>query len=198
MEEKENNTQSTEGAPVFDMEQVVDKSPEEIDAYAKDYTDAVTRYVKDTLAGEISGTVEELEKREKEAELSSARASLMQKTELYDFSENIDTVDKLISAIPGMSELAPESAMTLCYLMIKGAAALSEHNNPKVESPEEIAERIYKRGDVMKLLASYRAKDSLDGELPVMAKGAGSAVNIKSKPKTLADARMSAEKHFNI
>lgn len=197
MEEKETVCESAGSTPLFDIAMVAGKSPEEIDRYAREYTDSVARYVKETVAEEISGSVADLEQREKEAELAAARAALLSNDDLYDFSKRSGEVDSLVAAIPGMKELPPESAMTLCYLMIKGAEAVRDFKNPKVETPEEIAEKIYERADVMKILAERRAKDAPD-ELPVVVKSGGSAVNIKPKPKTLADARTSAEKHFKI
>ena len=195
-EESEKQEAVADGAPVFDIRKVMDKSPEEIDSYAKDYTDAVAKYVKESLACDMEGVIDDLEKREEEAAYVSAGAALSANGDLYDFAEYKDQVKDLVSAIPGMSTIPPESAMTLCYLMIKGAQALGEHKNPKEESAEEIAEKIYARGDVMKLLMSRRAKECADEELPVMVKGGGSAVSVQSKPKTFADARSSAEKHL--
>lgn len=197
MEEKETVCDNSVDTPLFDIGMVAGKSPEEIDKYAKDYTETVARYVKDTVAQEINDSVAALEKREKEAELTAARASLMADNDLWDFSERSDEVDSLMAAIPGMKELSAQSAMTLCYLMIKGAEAIKNFKNPKAETPEEIADKIYERADVMKILAERRAKDAPD-DLPVVVKKGSSAVNIKPKPKTLSDARSSAEKHFKI
>lgn len=185
-----------DGAPVFDIQKVINGSPEEIDSYARDYTDAVARYVKNSLACDMEGVIDDLEKREEEAAFASAGAALSANGDLYDFAEHSGQVRELVSAIPGMNTIPPESAMTLCYLMIKGAQALGEHKNPKEESAEELADKIYARGDVMKLLMSRRARECADEELPVMVKGGGAAVSVRSKPKTFADARSSAEKHL--
>jgi len=183
--------------PVFDIQMIKSMTEEELNHYGKQYTEEVAAYVKKSLAKELQPVMEEMEKKEREALDRQAVEELKANQDFYDFSEKLDQAKSLVRSLPVLAQMDKKCALTAAYLMIKGAQAISEHKEPVQENAQELADRIYENTEVMKLLNERRAKEAVQ-DLPVFAKTAGIAANVKKKPKTLADAREEAQKYFKL
>ncbi|MCI8590207.1 MAG: hypothetical protein HFE77_05800 [Clostridiales bacterium] len=183
--------------PVFDITMIKSMTEEELNRYGKQYTEEVAAYVQKSLADELQPVIEEMEKREREALDRQAVEELKDNKDFYDFTEKLEQVQSLIGSLPILAQMDTKCALTVAYLMIKGAQAISEHKEPSEENAQTIADRIYENTEVMKLLSERRAKEAAQ-DLPVFAKTAGIAANVKKKPKTLADAREEAQKYFKL
>lgn len=185
-------------APVFDLEKIKTMSDEQLDDYGKTYTQAVAAYVKTTLAQDLAPVIEELEKKEHEQQYRSALIELKENGDYYDFTEKQEQAEALAQTMPGLSEWDAKSALTAAYLLIKGAEAIAAHKAPQSESAQQLVDRVYENPEALKLLYERRAKEAAGEELPVFARSAGIAANVKKKPQTLADAREQASKAFKI
>ena len=195
-ETKETNGMS--GMPAFDPAKIREMTDEQLDEYGKEYTAAVTDFVKESVAAQLVPVMRELEQKQAEQEFRSAVCEMKENEDYYDFTEKFEQVKALCDSLPSLGSMDARSALTMGYLMVKGAQAVGEHKKPAVQSAQELADQIYENAEVMKLLNERRAKDAADAELPVFAKSASGAAGVKKKPQTLSDARDEARKYFKI
>ena len=137
--------------PVFDIQTIKSMTEEELNRYGKQYTEEVAAYVKKSLAKELQPVMEEMEKKEREALDRQAVEELKANQDFYDFAEKLEQAQSLVHSVPVLAQMETKCALTVAYLMIKGAQALSEHKEPAQENAQELADRIYANTEVMKL-----------------------------------------------
>ncbi len=189
--------EENKNVPIFDPAAIRKMSEEEIDAYGKAYTHAVDAYVRESVAESLAPVIEDLESKEQEQTLREAVSDLKENADYYDFSDQYARVRELCESLPALQGAEPRQGLTMAYLMIKGAEALSAHKNPPVREAAEIAEEIWANPEVMKLLALRRAEEA-DEDLPVFARSGTGVMAAEQTPKTLSDASSQARKHFHI
>ena len=142
--------------------------------------------------------IEDMGKREREAEDRTALLELRENEDYSDFAEKLDAVNALIDGMPHFASMDAKERYTAAYLMVKGAEAVAAAKAPAVKKePAEIAEEVWADPEVMRLLSERRAREA-DHDLPVFSRSAGGAATVPSTPKTLADASARARKYFKI
>lgn len=183
--------------PILDSEAIKGLEGEELAEYGRQYSEAVEDYVRRAVAESMVPLIEDVGKRERDAEEREALSALRENGEYYDFSEKLESVNGLISGMPALASLEPKERYTAAYLMVKGAEALAAKKSAPKREPRDIADEVWADPEVMRLLSERRAKEA-EIDLPVFARSAAGAATVPATPKTLADASAQARKHFKL
>jgi hypothetical protein len=185
--------------PKLDIASLAYMTEEEALATTEQYSRDMAAYAQQQTMSKMKPYIEEVEKTRKSSAKTDILNSMAKTQDFADVNDMLPQIEKVIQANPTIGKMDNiEEQIALAYAIAKGVNAI---NTPSKEmTPEEFLEKYEKSTDIQDAIEKARiAKIKTNQQVPTLSasSGAGStALNIESKPKTLAEADELFRKSF--